>query len=421
MPKTDQYPAYLAPSLFRIVYAQPYTYKITSDLRTRLTLFCLCVGSPLLVCLDWLFDYELINLPFAKYIRAFLLVVFVIFIVRTGSSLRAQAFSFGWVLGYFAALNLLYTVFSEDIIGNLYYTSRILFWILGSVVAYRLVLTGALTEKLLLGTIGSTVFLGAAFTISYMLQPDTKAGQNASAYLLLWCLPLLVMVKKSLVVNIFMAISAMAILLTVKRGAMIALGLSIVAYALTYQKIQGNIRASKKILGLLIILVIVSYLTLSYRWEAVANRFEDTTGAGRDQVYTMIFEHWLKAEPKNLIFGFGINSVQQYTGYMYLSESGIFAHSDWLQYMHDFGIMGIIFLVWLHFQFLTLIRDGYRLRHSYTPSLVMGYVILFLVNIYSGHLMSPEAIYLGFLLAFSAGTLQSERYQSPIMQLRKRF
>ncbi|MCJ7603817.1 MAG: O-antigen ligase family protein [Desulfobulbaceae bacterium] len=374
-------------------------------LANRFTMRCLCLGTVLLVFFDWSFDLGLIAFPFSKYARAFLLVVFLVYLLRTGVQFGKFKFPFDRILAFYAALNIIYSVVSPDMIGNLYYSLRIMFWLLGTVVAYRLALSGILSDKGLQKTIVATVFLGAAFTIFFMTRSGTEAGQNASAYLLLWCLPFLLMMKKSQLGKLVLVLAVFAILLTVKRGAMIALVLSIVAYGLTYLKLHGNFRVFIRGIRVVVLLAIVVAYALTTNWDAVQTRFQDTSGSGRSRMYTMLLNHYIQSDPMNLVFGFGINSVQKYTGYMYygrIDTSGPYAHSDWLQMMHDFGLLGIGFLVWLHVKVLTLIRESYKKRHPFTPSLVMGYAILFLVNIYSGHLMSPNAIYFGLLLAFTA-------------------
>lgn len=382
----------------------------------RAALVGIAAGMPLLVLCDWLYDFSILAFPFAFYLRAVLLAAFALYLVHTGPRLGAYRFRFGrWLLCYLA-VNLVYALVSADRLANLYHVSRIAFWILGTVAAYRLALCGALSEKILQRAIGATVLLGAAFTMYFMTRADTEAGQNASAYLLAWCLPLLLAAEKSRGRSALVALAAAAILLTVKRGAMLALGFSSIAYALAYLRLNGSPRALARVVGFLLVLGAVSLGVLASNWDAVKTRFEDTSGSGRDNMYAMLLEHWRKAEPQNLVFGFGINSVQRYTGMMYGSEDdrGPYAHSDWLQLMHDFGLVGIVLLAWLHAAFLALIRRGFRLRNPVTPSLAMGYTILFLVNIYSGHLLGPTAIYFGLLLVCGALAISTARQTVPV-------
>ena len=403
---------HIIPTVFEGARARPQARELPRDLLASLTLYCLCAGSVALVFLDWIFDFGLISFPLGKIIRALLLVVFTIYIVRTGVRFGKHGFRFGRVLGFFLALNLSYTFLSGDIVGNLYYSSRIVFWICGTVVVYRLALSGILSEKALMRTTVSTVLLGAAFTIYLMTLPDIRAGQNASAYLLLWCLPLLLMLKKSMLVNIIVGIAIFAILLTVKRGAMIALGLSIVAYGVTYVKLHRDFRVAARLAMLFALFALIAAYALAHNWDAVKKRFEDKSGSGRDKMYSELINHYVMAEPSNLLLGFGIRSVERYNGLLYHGDenvTSVYAHSDWLQFTHDFGLLGFGFLVWLHVRFLCLVFDGLKKRHDYTPPLVMGYVILFLVNMYSGHLMAPDAFYFGILVAHASAFLGNNR------------
>lgn len=379
---------------------------------SRLTKTVMCVGAVMLVLFDWSYDFELIRIPVSKALRAVLLIVFTAYLAKSGLSFRKSGFSFTGVLLFFASLNLAYAFVSPDIMGNLYYSTRILFWLFGTLVAYRLAFRGFLSRKDMERTVAATIILAAIFTIGFMTQFDNEAGQNASAYLLLWCIPLWLIVNNSFLGKLLLALAVVAILITVKRGAIVALGISVLAYGLAYIATKRTFLSTARIVSLFVFLGIIGAATLLPVWGSVVERFQDTTGSGRSYMYPMLIEHWLGADPLNFVFGFGINSVQQYTGYMFsgnVDKLGPYAHSDWFQLMHDFGILGIICLVWLHAKFLLLIRTSYGMRHPYTPPLVMGYVILFLVNIYSGHLLSPNAIYCGFLLALGSAAIRGNQ------------
>lgn len=392
--------------------ARSYRLKQSATGLDYLMLGCLCIGSVTLVLFDWMSGFGFAPLIISQGTRALLLATFIGYIACTSAGRGGHGFRFSGVLGYFVAISLVYAAVSTDPVGNLYSVSRMIYWVLGAVVAHRLFLCGAMSETVLRRTIMATVMMGAAFTVFLMSLPQIEAGQNASAYLLLWCLPLLLLTKRTLLANLCIVVAVVAILLTVKRGAMLALAFSMVAYGLSYASLHVNLRALTKLAAFLIVIASVGGYTLFRHWEDVSTRFEDRTGSGRIQVYTLLFDHWRESDPINLFCGFGINSVGRYTGLVFHNDatrSGAYAHSDWLQCLHDFGLLGIIFMVWLHVRFLLLIREGYRRRHRYTPSLVMGYVILFLVNVYSGQLMAPNTICLGLLLAAGSAAMQMDR------------
>jgi O-antigen ligase/polysaccharide polymerase Wzy-like membrane protein len=397
--------------------APSYRWKQSADGLDYVMLACLCIGSVALVLFDWIALFGFAGSIISQATRALLLAMFVGYIAFTSVSRGGHGFRFAGVLGYFAAISLVYTALSTDPVGDFYSVMRMIYWVLGSVVAHRLFLCGAMSETVLRRTIMATVMIGAAFTVFLMSLPQIEAGQNANAYLLLWCLPLLLLTKRTMLANLCIVVAVAAILLTVKRGAVVALGFSLVAYGLSYASLHVNFRALSRLAAFLIVIASVGVYTLSHHWEDVSTRFADMTGSDRARLYVMLFDHWRESDPINLFCGFGINSVQQYTGLVYHNDatrSGIYAHSDWLQYVHDFGLLGIVFMAWLHIRFLLLIRESYRMHHRYTPSLIMGYVILFLVNIYSGQLMGPNAIYLGLLLAAGSSATQLDALNSRI-------
>ena len=133
-------------------------------------------------------------------------------------------------------------------------------------------------------------------------------------------------------------------------------------------------------------------------------------------MFPLIINHWLQADTLTKIVGFGINSVQQYTGEIfygaYSGRSGVYAHSDWLQLIHDFGFFGFLILFWIHVSVLRLIISGYRMKLEYAPALLMSYVILFLVNIYSGHLFAPGAFIFGVSVAYCAAQLRFAEHRN---------
>ncbi len=378
-----------------------------------IALYSLYAGTVLVVLLDWLGMYEFISMDVSKYTRAVLLAVFVFYVLLTGINLRSYGFRFGRVFTYLIFLCLIYSLMSEAIVENLYSSVRALFWLLGTVVAYRLFFSGLFTEQILRRMIIMTVIIATTFNILFVSSLDPYEHANASAYLLLLCIPLLLIVRRSILIYICIAIASIAIIITVKRGALVGLILSSLAYVLVYLKMNLRFRDFVRVLLAFVVLVCVLYYASLPRLDLIMKRFEDTSGSGRDILYTILINHYRNAEIKNQIFGFGINSVQEYTGWYYHgSGTSAFAHSDWLQFLHDFGVIGIIILTWFHLQFLALIFQHYKNNSPHAPPLLMGYVILFLVNIYSGQLMSPNAIYLGLLLAFSSQRMQVKRGQT---------
>jgi len=366
----------------------------------KIALYSLAIGTVLVILLDWLGVYENMPIDVSKYTRAALLAVFIFYVFITGINLKEYGFRFGNAFAYLIFLCLIYSLTSDAIVENLYYSVRAYFWLFGTVVAYRLFISGLLTEKIIRRIIISAVIIGAIFTVLFVSSLDPEEHANASAYLLLFCLPLLLIVRKSILIYACIAIACIAIVITVKRGAIVGLILSLLAYALVYFKMYLRFRVFIRGVLIFVVLAGLVYYVAMPRLDLIIKRFEDTSGSGRDIVYTLLINHYLGAGIENQIFGFGINSVQQYTGrFFHGGGTSIYAHSDWLQFLHDFGIFGIIFIVWLYAHFLALIFRHYKNNSPHAPPLVMGFVFLLLSNFYSQWLMEPNTIFLGLLFA----------------------
>ena len=378
----------------------------------RVTKLSIIYGSVLLLLLDWLAELNLIPSSVSFFLRAAILSICIFYIAITGISFGKYRFNFGSCLGFFIIINIIYSIFSPSVINEFYYTSRILLWTSITVATYRLLIFGFLREKELRNFIYAIILLGALFTLYHVTRPGVEAGQNASAYLLVWSIPLALLCSgRSKLKWILIGLASLAVILTVKRGAMVALGLSGLAYYLYGISVKSNaMNFFTRTFGLVVIMALCSLAVLS-NYDAFESRFSETGGSGRDIMYALIVGHWLEADTMTKIFGYGINSVQRFTGQMFYdafsNKSGPYAHSDWLQLIHDFGVVGFLILSWIHVSVLRLIISGYKMNLEYTPALIMGYVILFLVNIYSGHLFAPGAFIFGVLVAYCAAELRS--------------
>ena len=367
-------------------------------------------GSVLLLLFDWLSVLELIPAFISLVLRAIILATCLTYIAVTGISFGKYRFKFGTCLGFFILVNIVYSLFSSSIVEEFYYTSRILLWTSITIVVYRLSVFGFLRKNELRNFIYVIILLGTFFTLYYVTRPDIQAGQNASAYLLVWSLPLALLCSgNSKLKWVLIGLATLAIMLTVKRGAIVALGFSGLAYYGYGILVGSNVKNFlSKTLGLILACAFIALASISIL-DSLVSRFSETGGSGRDILFPLLINHWLQADTLTKIIGFGINSVQQYSGEFfygaYSGVSGVYAHSDWLQLIHDFGFFGFLILFWIHVSVLRLIISGYRMKLEYTPALLMSYVILFLVNIYSGHLFAPGAFIFGVSVAYCAAQL----------------
>ena len=389
-------------------------------LLARLAKIQIIYGSVLLLLVDWIASLEFISPAYGIFLRAASLVSFLLYLAVTGINHGKYRFGFGVVLASFNILNIIYSLISDDILGNLYYSVRILFWTSLTVVFYRLYIFNIILDADIRRFAIATIAVGSLFTILYMLSPATEAGQNASAYLLVWTLPLFFLVsKESFFRLVVVFVVCCAVFMTVKRGAIIALTLSMIAYYFSATLSGSGLKNFLRNVSAVGAIALVMGLILLVNLEAFSSRFSDSSGSGRDWMYSVLFVHYFTADFASQLFGFGVNSVQEYTGRLLYGEfsnkTGPYAHSDWIQLAHDFGLVGISLLTAIHLRLIWLLRYAKRYSLGFLGPLSMAYIIFFLVNIYSGHIFAPGAFVFGMIVALcEARRLRHELHYNSI-------
>ena len=156
------------------------------------------------------------------------------------------------------------------------------------------------------------------------------------------------------------------------------------------------------LLSLLLLLSLTLIVIQKNRPDFFEKRLSDiidddkTLGSGRGDFYPFLFNDYISSfnsSPKNFFFGYGSRSVEK------TISGGYYAHSDWFQLLHDYGLLGIIVLTSIHVSIVRLILKGIKAKFIYVPTLAMIYVIFFLLNIYSGMIFFPNSIYFGMFLS----------------------
>jgi hypothetical protein len=159
---------------------------------------------------------------------------------------------------------------------------------------------------------------------------------------------------------------------------------------------------------------------LQWQWENLQFRMESdyargVIGSGRSSFYRLIASEWYNGSDLSLLFGKGFFTVPD-TLERYGTK--IYAHSDWLEILHDMGLIGVALFAYLHFCILLVVRQALRQRDLVAPALTMGYCIFALRNIYSQCVVgSSDTIYFALLLGYSAAVLRS-RQNTPFFRER---
>lgn len=355
---------------------------------------------PLVLSLEWMAYFALVPPESFLFLKAFLVLFFSIISVRYWKLL--SCFEFRNALIYFGVLHLIHVFFSSNLWDSFFYTIRILYWIGGTFSIYVLLRSKHLTLDTFRKLMQSIVLVALITTLAVLFNLNSDEYSNGNAYLLLWCLPVMNSLRTSRLDGLLLILILAGIIGSIKRGAIIASLTGILSYVSLSLYYADNLRRRLRSIQVLLLVLFVGAVILSFKSGLVLDRFSDSTGSGRVFLYTSLLFHYATGDVLELLFGYGLKSVQLFTAELYHSTSGKAAHSDILQFLHDFGLLGVFFTIWFNLKFLRLIREyknSILFRKDYVL-LASAYPSFVLVSIYSITLSSPVALYLGMMLAF---------------------
>ncbi|KKN29975.1 hypothetical protein LCGC14_0838640 [marine sediment metagenome] len=294
--------------------------------------------------------------------------------------------------------------------------SKLLMWPFGTIAVYVWTLHGHVSRKRIAVVAGLMLVAALVKSLSVSLDSSSSIYRTMYAYpyFMLFCIPLLLVnhVGSKRTVCL-VAIAVCAVLLTFKRGALIALCLSVLAYYLGYRRCcasQKRVRVMNRILllvGLLVGALVVLYREdLLLRWGPVFDAGAEDS-SGRNIYYSVVLGHWASGSTWTQIWGYGMLSVPQSVEDM--GHVGAAAHSDWLQLLHNQGVVGVIVFVGIHVAILRTIYEGLKNRHPVAPVLAMGAMVFMLANVYSGCTGDPTSMLCyAMLVGYSAARIKME-------------
>ena len=244
-------------------------------------------------------------------------------------------------------------------------------------------------------------------------------------YALICVLPLVLFLNKQFTLE-FVLITAIFTAASGKRGAILAICAIILVFLVIYflEKKEPLKRNALLIRTLVLFPPIICgiYLVqniflqnLTQRMTQLLSGVETSDGSvrygsGRSNFWLKVFEGWNDSTVFNKIFGLGffstVSTVQERSG------PAIYAHNDYLETLHNFGILGLsLFLIFS----AALIR--FTVRVTKRSALLVGSIIIigFLArSFFSGILYRTDTI----LFAVSSGLVLGFLYRERIASLR---
>lgn len=392
----------------------------------KFTVLVMAVSLVVLVPLDWAFPsgtratqlgVENADRAIPHLVRLTVLAVMILYLALTGRDPSAYGFVPGRPLMLLAAYMFISTFYPGDVKGGLIEGVKSIPWIFAAITAYRLALGGHLREGILRYAAGAVVIFASIHTIVFCMDPDRRIGQNADSAMLLWCIPLLLLSQPPRWAFLLSGLASIAILVTVKRGAMLAL----IAGAFVYFVLTLHISSREhKIRHWITVALAVALVGggLAWQWENLRERMHTDLdhgelGSGRSWFYRVIISEWHDSGIVSILLGKGFVTVRR-TMWHYGIE--IDAHSDWLEILHDMGLLGVLLFAYVHICILIIVRRALWKRDPVVPSLGMAYTIFVLRNVYSQCVIGPnESIYFGLLLGYAAASTSENLYEdSPL-------
>ena len=316
--------------------------------------------------------------PFPPVIWRFLLVTLsLITLLNTGKLLACEK-----MVLLFAAFNLLHFFVSylwqspsASSIGNVLCGSLAL--TLFSVLSEK----GVMTEKAV-SVIGIILVIASIVCYNYygvllINKSETDTTTNSYSEFFLMLLPLLFFIKKPVIKWLLLLICLFFLIIGAKRGNILAAFIPLVI--ILRQSLKDSKRSAIKII--LTIVLIAGTGFLAYYWtssnEYLLYRIEQTNegdSSGRDIIYETTWNLWYYSESVfSQLFGFGYDSV--------VNKINVAAHSDWLEILVDYGLVGVLLYLVVYLRFVRQIR--FTKDPELKVVIISAVSILFIKSFYS--------------------------------------
>lgn len=379
----------------------------------KYTILGMAISLVVLVPLDWAFPsgtratqlgVENADRTIPQLVRLVALLLMVVYTALTGRDPGAYGFVPGRALLLLAAYMFMSALYPADLTDKLLDGVKSIPWIFAAIASYRLTLGGHLSATSLRYVAGAVVVLSSAYTIPFCMDPGRRIGQNADSGVMLGCIPLLLLFRPSWWAVTLSGLASIAILVTVKRGAVLALVAGGFVYSILMIQMSSREYKTRSLITVVLAVAIIAG-GLLWQWENLQHRMyadldRGELGSGRTWLYRVIISEWHDSGVVAILLGKGLTTVPQT---MRRYGTVVYAHSDWLEVLHDMGLLGILLFAYLHICILSVIRQALWQRAPVAPALAMGYCVFALRNVYSQCVIGPnESIYFGLLLGYAA-------------------
>lgn len=209
--------------------------------------------------------------------------------------------------------------------------------------------------------------------------------------------------------NLFWVVPCIMIMFTTKRAGLLVIvcGLFLSQIA-EYHMAKTLKKKWKKMLTIAAIsvaaVIAMVFLVQTFNLN-ILQRFMEISedgGSGRIQIWDRVYLSYSSGSIFERLFGQGYQSVTR----LMLTGRAILAHNDYLEILHDYGIIGLVlFSIWLFQVLSNFVKMWYR-RDRFLPSYCYTLSAMILLSVLSyffiqSYLINFTACYLGIVMALS--------------------
>lgn len=229
-------------------------------------------------------------------------------------------------------------------------------------------------------------------------------------YLALICLPLGLynLRHQKLYIRLIWIFFIMVVVMNaLKRGDILALGVSLIIYFLFVVKTESS-RKIFRYYFLIIIAIVIGVLYFNYFLESselARMRYEQTiegNSSERDIIYTAFWNHFVNSPIETKVIGNGFSST--------VTIGHIVAHNDWLELLIDEGLLGVSLYLMMFLSLFGFFIKG-KIPNSFRPVLAMTVGIFLVKSAFSMMIFSLPSTALFSLIGYilNPHTMQTER------------
>ncbi len=282
---------------------------------------------------------------------------------------------------------------------------------------YCMTLEGKVSNRSIVFFVIIGLALASNNTIQYYYKSDAYSLEdiyegnftNNSSYTIALLFPFFFLIRRRLLHWLLIIPSFLLVLVAQKRGAILCASIFLLSY------LYISLRRSKTIIRFISLLVAILLMYLVYNGSTFFfHRFVEGNTSGRNEMYSFYLSNWMDGSVLRLLFGNGFYATMDLSFY----GSHLYAHSDFVEVIYDFGLLGLCIYCSI---IISILRFGFRQRKRSreTSFFILSTMLIFILKasisgVYldvGGNLLF---ITLGILMGRSSSHLKSLSY--PIRQ-----